>query len=73
MSPAAAITGSHVEVAAVAPVLSVLVGLVGLVVVGPLIVMGLLGGSIADAVDRRRLTLVTGTALTKLSKSRKSS
>src|SRR3954452_11731766 len=43
------------------------VGLVGLVVVGPLVVMGLLGGAIADAVDRRRLTLVTGTALMLLS------
>src|SRR3954464_6669267 len=43
------------------------VGLVGLVVVGPLVVMGLLGGAIADAVDRRRLTLVTSTALMLLS------
>jgi hypothetical protein len=43
------------------------VGLVGLVVVVPLVVMGLLGGAIADAVDRRRLTLVTGTALMILS------
>src|SRR5881398_3422181 len=40
---------------------------VGLVVVGPLVVMGLLGGAIADAVDRRRLTLVTSTALMLLS------
>jgi MFS family permease len=39
------------------------VGLVGLVVLVPLVTMGLLGGAIADAVDRRRLTLVTGTAL----------
>src|SRR3954469_5212271 len=46
---------------------SLYVGFVGLAVVGPLVVMGLLGGSIADAVDRRRLTLVTGTALMLLS------
>src|SRR3954449_503434 len=39
------------------------VGLVGLVVVVPLVIMGLLGGAIADAVDRRRLTLVPGPAL----------
>jgi transmembrane secretion effector len=43
------------------------VGLVGLVVVVPLVVMGLLGGAIADAVDRRKLTLVTGTGLMILS------
>ena len=43
------------------------VGLVGLVVVVPLVVMGLLGGAIADAVDRRRLTLVTSSALMVLS------
>src|SRR3954468_369268 len=43
------------------------VGLVGLVVVVPLVVMGLLGGAIADAVDRRRLTLVTSTCLMLLS------
>src|SRR3954470_6679341 len=46
---------------------SLYVGLVGLVVVGPLVVMGLLGGAIADAVDRRRLTLVTSSALLALS------
>jgi MFS family permease len=46
---------------------SLYVGLVGLVVVVPLVVMGLLGGSIADAVDRRRLTLITGTGLMVLS------
>jgi MFS family permease len=46
---------------------SLYVGLVGLVVVVPLVVMGLLGGSIADAVDRRRLTLVTSSALMLLS------
>src|SRR3954469_19921758 len=38
---------------------SLYVGLVGLVVVGPLVVMGLFGGAIADAVDRRRRHLVT--------------
>lgn len=39
------------------------VGLVGLVVFVPLVTMGLVGGAIADAVDRRRLTLITGTVL----------
>jgi len=43
------------------------VGLVGLVVFVPLVTMGLFGGAIADAVDRRRLTLVTGTVLMALS------
>ncbi len=43
------------------------VGLVGLVVLFPLVTMGLVGGAIADAVDRRRLTLMTGTALMALS------
>jgi MFS family permease len=43
------------------------VGLVGLVVLVPLVTMGLLGGAIADAVDRRKLTLVTGSMLTVLS------
>jgi MFS family permease len=43
------------------------VGLVGLVVVFPLVVMGLFGGAIADAVDRRRLTLITSTGLMVLS------
>ena len=43
------------------------VGLVGLVVLIPLATMGLVGGAIADAVDRRRLTLITGTALMLLS------
>ncbi|HET6816453.1 MAG TPA: MFS transporter [Mycobacteriales bacterium] len=46
---------------------SLYVGLVGLVVVGPLVVMGLFGGAIADAVDRRRLTLITGSVLMALS------
>jgi MFS family permease len=43
------------------------VGLVGLVVFVPLVTMGLVGGAIADAVDRRRLTLVTGFVLMALS------
>jgi MFS family permease len=43
------------------------VGLVGLIVLGPLITMGLLGGSIADAMDRRRLTLITSTVLVSMS------
>jgi Transmembrane secretion effector len=43
------------------------VGITGLVTVIPLIVFGLLGGSIADAVDRRRLMLTTSTILTGLS------
>jgi MFS family permease len=46
---------------------SLYVGLVGLVVLVPLVTMGLVGGAIADAVDRRRLTLVTGSALMVLS------
>jgi MFS family permease len=43
------------------------VGMTGLVTVVPLIVFGLLGGSIADAVDRRKLTLITSCILTVLS------
>src|SRR5207302_1146183 len=46
---------------------SLAVGLVGLIVIGPLITMGLLGGSIADAVDRLRLTLLTSACLFALS------
>jgi hypothetical protein len=46
---------------------SLAVGLVGLIVIGPLITMGLLGGSIADAMDRRRLTLITSTLLVSMS------
>ena len=46
---------------------SLYVGLVGLVVVFPLVVMGLFGGAIADAVDRRRLTLITSSGLMVLS------
>src|SRR3954462_6947279 len=43
------------------------VGLVGLVVVVPLVVMGLLGGAISDAVSRRRPTLVSSAGLMLLS------
>jgi MFS family permease len=39
------------------------VGLLSLVALGPLLVGSLVGGSIADAVDRRKLLLVTETAL----------
>lgn len=42
------------------------VGITGLVTVVPLIIFGLLGGSIADAVDRRKLMLVTTSVLTVL-------
>lgn len=43
------------------------VGLIGLVAVVPLVTFGLLGGAIADSVDRRRLTMVTSSALAVLS------
>jgi len=43
------------------------VGLVGLAVAVPLVTLGLLGGSVADAVDRRRLVLGTGSGLALLS------
>jgi len=43
------------------------VGLVGLATAVPLLVLGLAGGSVADAVDRRRLVLGTGSALAVLS------
>ncbi|HET6909463.1 MAG TPA: MFS transporter [Mycobacteriales bacterium] len=46
---------------------SLAVGLVGLIVIGPLITSGLFGGAIADAMDRRRLTLVTSTTMAGLS------
>ena len=46
---------------------SLAVGLVGLVVITPLITMGLFGGAIADATDRRRLTLITSSCLLALS------
>jgi MFS family permease len=40
---------------------SLYVGLIGLAALGPLIFFGLYGGAIADAVDRRRLVLITST------------
>jgi MFS family permease len=43
------------------------VGMTGLVTVVPLVIFGLLGGSIADAMDRRKLMLITSTTLTVLS------
>jgi MFS family permease len=43
------------------------VGITGLVTVIPLIIFGLFGGSIADAMDRRRLMLTTSSILTLLS------
>ena len=46
---------------------SLAVGLVGLIVIGPLITSGLFGGAIADAMDRRRLTLITSTIMAGLS------
>jgi len=42
---------------------SLAVGAVGIVVLVPLVTMGLFGGAIADAMDRRRLTLITSSAL----------
>ena len=42
---------------------SAAVGALALCAAVPSITVGLLGGAIADAVDRRRLVLVTGTAL----------
>ena len=39
------------------------VGLIGLAVLVPLVLVGLLGGSIVDAMDRRTLALVTSTLL----------
>lgn len=46
---------------------SLAVGLLGLAVAVPLITLGLLGGSFADAVDRRRLVLVTSSLLAMVS------
>jgi MFS family permease len=46
---------------------SVAVGLIGAVVLVPFAVSGVFGGAIADAVDRRRLTLLTGSVLTCIS------
>jgi MFS family permease len=42
---------------------SLAVGAVGIVVLVPLVTMGLFGGAIADAMDRRRLTLITSSVL----------
>jgi MFS family permease len=39
------------------------VGLISLVEIGPMVVFGLYGGALADAVDRRRLVLVTETLI----------
>ena len=39
---------------------NLMVGLVGLVELGPLVVFGLYGGALADHVDRRRLLVATG-------------
>lgn len=46
---------------------SLVVGLLGLAVAVPLITLGLLGGSFADAVDRRTLVLVTSSLLAVIS------
>ena len=43
------------------------VGLIGLAALGPLVFFGLYGGAIADAVDRRRLVLITSCGLTAVS------
>ena len=43
------------------------VGAIGLAVAVPLIAVGLLGGSLADAVDRRKLVLLTSSGLALLS------
>ncbi|HEY0470829.1 MAG TPA: MFS transporter [Kribbella sp.] len=42
---------------------SVAVGAVGLATLLPTLLLGLFGGSIADAIDRRRLVLITGSGL----------
>src|SRR3954463_727658 len=46
---------------------SLAVGLIGLAIAVPLIGLGLLGGSIADAFDRRKLVMVTTTLLSAVS------
>lgn len=46
---------------------SLMVGLISLVELGPLIVLSLVGGAYADAIDRRRLMLVTQMMLAVLS------
>ncbi|WP_436786200.1 MFS transporter [Yinghuangia sp. YIM S10712] len=43
------------------------VGLVGLFFLGPLIFFGLVGGAIADSMDRRKLGLITSTGLSVMS------
>ncbi|HEX8002019.1 MAG TPA: MFS transporter [Mycobacteriales bacterium] len=42
---------------------SLYVGLISIAALVPLVVMGLVGGSIADAMDRRRLLLITSSSL----------
>jgi MFS family permease len=46
---------------------SVAVGAIGLAQVIPILVLGLFGGSFADAVDRRRIVLITSAGLTVVS------
>src|SRR5215470_2373466 len=46
---------------------SVAVGAIGLAQVIPILALGLFGGSVADAVDRRRLVLITSGGLTVVS------
>jgi len=46
---------------------SLFVGLVSIAALVPLVVMGLVGGSIADSMDRRRLLLITSSGLAVLS------
>jgi MFS family permease len=46
---------------------SVAVGAIGIAQFIPVLVLGLLGGSLADAVDRRRLVLVTSSGVTAVS------
>jgi MFS family permease len=43
------------------------VGAIGVAEMVPLLAMGLIGGAVADATDRRRLVLITSTALTVVS------
>ena len=46
---------------------SLYVGLVGVIGLGPLIIFGLYGGAIADAVDRRRLVFITSIGMMSVS------
>lgn len=46
---------------------SLAVGMIGLAIAVPLVTLGLLGGAFADAVDRRKLVLVTGSLLAAVS------